>query len=479
MTTKQEFFDAALNILSDDPRTSVAVQVQDPRLLQSIKANAQMLAMLSEHIDVASNEPFEKVRDATIYADAAAKGIMPYARSGVVTVNAKNNTGENVAFNAGRLFFDQKGRTYQSLATVNMPFVYAGANSYPVQLRQVEKFTQTEVVADSIPLYKVAIKKPVNEKEYLTSIEVYVNDVMFSYSKDYTNVFNGDKSYSIEIDEYQVMSIVFGYDNVVGYQPNSGDVVRIEMTRCNGDIDGKSGDEFSLLNMSEDERDIQFTLASIDDVGSKPIKLDVLRELCKYPAIYTDNAVYLGNFDFLIRKHYPDILFLSVWNEQIEESVRGANIVNINKLFVSFCPPSGITEAQMQAYITELVRKADDGYRVVFKTRIDVSPVIAVTAKISVVHDSELVKTQIKGLLLSKYGQDSSKSRKGMYDIKTKDVSELLKSEIPALADTVSDFTVAVTNPTSILPEQWRYLAMANITVTTTAILNDADTWGA
>lgn len=477
--SKQQFYEAALNILSDDERTSLAIQVQDPRLLQSIKAHAQMLSMLSEHIDIASNEPFEKVRDATIYADAAAKGIMPYARSGIVTVNAVNNAGKDISLSAGRAFNDQKGRIYKLLTSVNIPFVVGEANAVQIQLKQQESVTQTETVSETKPFYKLAIKKPANEKEYLTSISVYVNNELFNYSKDYTNVTRNDKCYHIEIDEYQQMNVVFGIDNVVGYQPKSGDVIRLELTRCNGDITGKAGDEFTLSNQTTDEKGILFSLVSIDDVGAQPIKLDVLRELCKYPAIYTDNAVYLGNFDALIRKHYPDLLFLSVWNEEIEESVRGANILNINKLFVAFVPSAGITDAQMQSNIVNLVKKADDGYQIEFKSVVEVSPTITINANISVVHDAGLVANQIKELLLSVYGKNTSSARVGMANIKHKDITELLKNNVQALSDAVSDFSVDVVNPVSGLPEQWRYLSASNINVTVSAILRDNDTWGA
>lgn len=477
--TKQDLYDAALDILRDDERTALSVQVQDPRLLQSIKAHAQMLSMLSEHIDIASNEPFEKVRDATIYADAAAKGIMPYARSGVVTLSAVNNTGSDMVLSAGREFIDQKGRSYKALSNVSMPFVVGGANKYDVKLIQQEHITQIKTVAESKPFYKAVIDKPTNEKEYLTSITVYVNDEIFAYSKDYMNVSRGDKCYHIEIDEYQNMSVVFGIDNVVGYQPKVGDKVRLELTRCNGDISGKAGDEFTLLNQSIAERDLAFTLKSVDDIGAQPIKLDVLRELCKYPAIYTDNAVYLANFDALIRKHYPDLLFLSVWNEEIEESVRGANILNINRLFVSFVEPAGVTHEQMKSNITRLIDKADDGYRVIFKDVVEVSPTVIINANVSVVHDSGLVRAQIKELLLSVYGKNTASARIGMVSIKHKDVTELLKAKIPALSDSVSDFSVDVVNPDSSLPEHWRYLADANINLTVQAILRENDTWGA
>jgi hypothetical protein len=45
--------------------------------------------------------------------------------------------------------------------------------------------------------------------------------------------------------------------------------------------------------------------------------------------------LYLGEFDFLVRRNYTTLKFLSVWNETMEEDARGANVANINTLFVA------------------------------------------------------------------------------------------------------------------------------------------------
>lgn len=478
--TKSEFFTAASNVLQEQDATAILLKVQDPRLVQPIGAMAQMLAMLSQQIDVASNEPFDKVRDATIYADAALKGIMPYARSGTVTIVALNDGVEELSIAAGRELIDQKGRVYRVLSGVTLPAASAGVSSQTaIRLTQIEYSTVNTSVSESSAFMAVNVPKPTDEDVFLTGIDVYVNDVLFAYNRDFTNVLPDDKIYHVEIDEYQNINVKFGYRDVVGYQPFVGDVIRIETTQSYGEIDGKAGDEFSLSSALTSEGHLIFKLSAVEDIGADPINLSTLRELCRYPSVYSENAVYLGSFDALIRRHHPDLRFLSVWNEQIEEGVRGADIDNINRLFVSFVAPDGVSAGEMEDKIRRLIKKADDGYRVSIVAPTQLSPVVLISAKVSVSHDAAVVTEQVRSVLLSVYGAETANAKRGMLDIRHKDIVSLLLSKVTALSDRVSDFTVSVSLLGAALPEQWRYLSEASIQISVTAALSNDDKWGA
>ena len=70
--------------------------------------------------------------------------------------------------------------------------------------------------------------------------------------------------------------------------------------------------------------------------GANPLSLSVLSVLSRYAALYDHNAVYLSDFDYLVRRYHGDsINFLAVWNEQIHEQAYGYSVANINKLFIA------------------------------------------------------------------------------------------------------------------------------------------------
>src|SRR5665648_1252964 len=96
MLTKKDFQQAIVDSVANYPTVAPLYQAGDPRILQSLDAMAAMLAMFSSQIETAMAEPFEKVRDATVLADAAMRGVIRKAGSGRVRITVKN--GNNTAF---------------------------------------------------------------------------------------------------------------------------------------------------------------------------------------------------------------------------------------------------------------------------------------------------------------------------------------------------------------------------------------------
>jgi hypothetical protein len=170
----------------------------------------------------------------------------------------------------------------------------------------------------------------------LTAIQVTKDDgaTSFAYSPDWCNVLPGDLTYQVETDERRRLWLRFGATGVVGYGVSSGDVFEVLVSECEGRIDDLSpGTEFSFEYIfTVEDGSVKSVLSSVVDAGADHLSIEVLRMMAKYPAIYDHNAVYLGEFDFLLRRYISPLNFLSVWNEQIEESVRGPSVSNINKV---------------------------------------------------------------------------------------------------------------------------------------------------
>jgi len=69
--SKEDFDRMIVNSVSQSPELAALYQVGDPRLLQAQSAIAQMMAMMSQQIELGAMEPFDKVRDSTVLADAS------------------------------------------------------------------------------------------------------------------------------------------------------------------------------------------------------------------------------------------------------------------------------------------------------------------------------------------------------------------------------------------------------------------------
>jgi hypothetical protein len=268
---------------------------------------------------------------------------------------------------------------------------------------------------------------------------------------------------------------------VVGYQPSAGETFTLHIRDCYGDVQPEAGSAMALdylLTPEDAKLDVEFS--SITLRGADPMDIATLRELTAYPSTYDRSAVYLGEFDFMLRRNlYGAFKFLSVWNEQVEESVRPPSVNNINKIFVSIEPESGVTRTALEAEIALLIRKADSSVRLSFVTPVVRPIAVAVTGWVSVVHDFSVVEKEVRQSLLDLYGLNNPLAKRGMLVVKHKEMVSVLKAKVGAFQDSGSDYDVNITpDIAGALPEHWRYLGDTGIAVTLQVSSYNLNTWG-
>ncbi|MBU0384552.1 hypothetical protein KN515_23565, partial [Acinetobacter baumannii] len=77
----------------------------------------------------------------------------------------------------------------------------------------------------------------------------------------------------------------------------------------------------------------------------------------------------------------------------------------------------------------------------------------------------DMVKTQIKELLVERYGRESlSSSRWLVNGFNTQEMGKLINDNIVAFQDRMSDFTIMLSNEL-IKPNEWVYVTKDSITV--------------
>lgn len=474
--TKQDFLSKAAASIDQYPALAALFRASDPRILQHQQAMAQMLAMLSEQIEVASMEPFSKARDMTVFADAALKGLVPMAKCARNKIKVMNAGGAPFNLAAGRKLHDSSGNAYVVDAPVTIPPSGEGF----AECTQAQERVVTHTVGVSQPFYKIDVP-PSGDGLKISGIRLIDSSGSeYRYSPEFTNVLPNEKVFNVECDEFRMLRVVLGYANVVGYQPNAGDVFSLILTETMGVVQVEFGAPFSLeYAYTVADSQIKMSMHSMLSAGADPMDIATLRELCRYPSIYDSNAVFLGEFDFLLRRNLPDLKFLSVWNEAIEESVRGANVSNINALFITFVEPQGAARSEIEAQIKRVINRADDSYRVVF-----VAPVIdlinvTINAQVARVNSIELVAQSIKDALLLEWGEGAPLVRVGMASTNYQRAYGILKKSVQALQDEGSDFTISIApSAGKQLPEQVRYMSSASIVVNVTQANYNMNRWG-
>lgn len=475
--TKEEFKQLALDALAGYPTVAQFVKAGDPRVIAQLDAQATMLGMISANTDVAKFEPFTKSRDGTVLADAALKGILPLGRACRVVIDLEN-TGEvgsdPITVGAQRRFLDAKGRIYELDSSVTIE----PQTSKSVTATQIRRRSLTTKVAIATDFYSLPVSLSSDEM-FLNSLVLYKGVDEFRYAPDWFNVEADEYAYQVEVDELRQMFVRFGKSTVKGYGVKQGDEFTLDLTECNGRItDLSPGSVFNLeyILVAGDEF-IKPTLASVADEGAAPPTIQELRVMARYPSIYDVNAVYLGEFGLLLRRHITGIRFLAVWNEQVEEIVRGPSVDSINVLFVAGLV-SGMTNAEFEARARSLIARADDSYRVVFVPTVGVAVPMTIDASVAISWDRATVESQIRALVLSNYGDGSIVVSQGMQQpIRSAAANKFLREGIDALRDERAEFRVSFTLPTTPLPEHFLYVSAASLTVNVASVDYSNSLW--
>lgn len=495
MLTAEEFMAAALNDLDNYPKLSALYRVGDPRITQHLGAISRMFSMLSQQVEAASLEPFNKTRPATVLADAAMRGIIPRADGVRVQLLIDNPGLSELNLDAGRVMFDSGGNPYTLEAAVTSP----AGGSVLASARQGSTTVITHTVQDTRPFYDIEVPEA-DDDSYLSSISLYDKEGTYEWRDRYTNAAAGDRIFHVETDDQQRVYVRLGYKNVVGVQPENGAVLNLAIGYCRGDMTPEAGSPFSLDYQSNSlEAGAKIKVVEVIQRGQDPISMDTLREMARYPSTYSDNAVFLGEFDALVRKKFPSLQFCCVWNEAQEELVRGAKIENMNTLFVAVLaadgqepvkyqaageqvqpdkiPKADLTETQKA--IKKAILAADDSYKVEFYTPVIAELPLTVEARVSSAFRSADEKTRISKTILSAYGKASAPARRGYNRPLYKAVYDLLKANIPALTGGDSDVKVTITElPNSERPELWRFVSEESLEVDVKTVNIVVPSWG-
>lgn len=511
--TKQDLEREAFADIDKYPALAVAYRAGDPTVTQHIGAIAAMGAAMLQQMEVAAMERFSKERDSTILADAAIRGIVPRAKGVRIQIEGVNGGISPVSLQVGRIILDDKGNAYQ----VESPMTIGRGQTALLTLRQGITRKIAHTVTESVPFYAIQIPDA-EDGSYLASISVSGKSGDFEWRSHYTNINAGDLVYHVEVDDKRRTYVRLGMRDVVGYQPSVGEVIDLTIGYAFGDLVPDVGSKFGLEYTNANEAGLELTFKSVLQRGEDPIAMDVLRELAKYPAVYADDAVFLGEFDFLVRKNFQNLRFSSVWNEAAEELIRGANIDNSNRLFVAvvgpdgqeICVPSISERAEINPVnsggeapesepvpmgfrrliedeLTELQRqirlalwRADDGYRITFCTPVRQEIGIKVLGKASSTYNKQEVVAQIRKLILDNYGEASPAARRGYNRPLYREVYELLKTNVPALTGGDADWQLVIEEPEGgARPELWRFVSEASLMVAVDVVNTVRPSWGA
>lgn len=272
----------------------------------------------------------------------------------------KPSEGTVLFTNAGpRPILLKRGREFVSDA--QLPYTLGVKLNIPAQskvsapIKQYGKTSVLHTVAEEKAFYEILIDRELTPQ--VMSLEVWVDlgggFEKWEYSRLLTNAYRDshvwDEFYSVG----DQIGIRFG-NGTFGKIPPLGAQVRI-------DIEYTGGDTLLL------ERQYLYPLEEIMDTGGVPASLQIevettvqngqaqesteeMRRNLHYWPVYNERLVWDNDYEYFIRRRFPEVVFVRAWGEEEAERLWGPKREHINKIWIcAYAPREGIVQDVMAA----------------------------------------------------------------------------------------------------------------------------------
>ena len=474
----QADFEARIVAVLDDYEILERYNAQDPIVLRFLRSIAAFLSLFSQEVDISEIEPFIKTRDRSIIADATNKGILPIGMPTQHVLEVLNRSANSITLSQGRMIEDNGGsRPWRLLQSVT---VNAGETG-EVLVEQSEYREVQYTVQSTENFHRVELQ--LRDDLSLAGITVRDNsNQAYQLKKRWMNVEPLEYAFNLTTDSLRRIFIEFGDDERAGRTAQANQVFTFGILETYGDVDVSRLKDASLLDVlttDETKVSVRFKQGGIVRQGADPLNISQLRVLATYPALYDENAVFLGNFDYSVRQKFmARCHYIAVWNENEQDRYYGVTYQDINHLHIAVVAKNNAEQANLETEIIQYIGLLDSLY----KDRVRVHAVvekpfnITLNGRLAAVHDLDGVKAQIKGLLVDRYGRTKlSASRWLVNGFNTQGISTQLRTNIVAFQDNISDFSLNV--PVVLnKPHEWVYISEPSITLN---IERTAETSGA
>lgn len=475
MSERSKILESINSNINDYPEVAERWRVGDPTVRAMLTSIAEVAVFLKRDNDVNTIEPFIKSRNRTIIADAINKGVLPVATPCQHKLTVENSSVQTLTLSQGRLIEDGTGRQWRLLADITV-----AAGEVKTGLAEQSTINRTDMtIPINEPFYTVALST--TDGAYFAGISV-VNTTtgeVYTHTPKFMNAGVNTPSYTLQSDNLNNISVIFGASDRAGKTVQAGEVYQFAITQCFGEVDTASLGQAALgeLNFAEESLlNLYFKAGDIVRAGSNPLTINQLRLLASFPSMYDRNAVFMGNFTFLVMQHFMSRLnYMAIWNETIHERYYGADVSSINHLNLTVVAKSSNENERNQLVtdIKQLVARADS----LLEGRVRVKAValrpyqITITGRLSAVHDIDSVRTQIKELLLANYGKGSLTATHHNADgFNRQEIATRIRSTISAFQDRISDFTVIGEDVeiSPVKPHEWAFLDADSIGINLT-----------
>lgn len=456
----QADFEARLVANLDDYEILELYNAQDPLVLKYLRSVGAYLALFSQEVDISEIEPFIKTRDRSIIADATNKGILPVGMPAQHYLEVINRSPNSVTLSQGRIIEDNSGgRPWRLLQSVTV-----NAGEIGEVLVEQSEYREIQYTIQNMESF-LRIELQLRDDLSLAGITVRDNNnQIYSLKKRWMNVAPMEYAFNLTTDSLRRLFIEFGDDERAGRTAQANQVFIFGLLETYGEVDVSRLKDASLvevLTTDETKVSVRFKQGGSVRAGADPLNTSQLRVLSTYPALYDENAVFLGNFDYSVRQKFmARCHYIAVWNENEQDRYYGVTYLDINHLHIAIVAKNAAEQSNLEQEIIQYIGQLDSLYKERVRVHAVVEKPFALTlnGRLAAVHDVDGVKAQIRGLLVDRYGRTKlSASRWLVNGFNSQEIATQLRKNITAFQDNISDFSLIVPIPVN-KPHEWVYI---------------------
>lgn len=224
--------------------------------------------------------------------------------------------------------------TYEVCEPVNVP---AGESAI-AGVKQLDTLIEYHTITEEKPYFEIRLKKETSVKVSSMSIDV---DNGFGYQRWslYPRLLNAGEN-TLAYDEFYTsldeLGIRFG-NGTSGKIPKVNASVKVIIKLSSGETELIQGQKLTYLNGSTDLNIGLIAAKTYSPIvgGRSREGIESIRKNALYNVLYDDDVVWSADYEFLIKRKWPELLFVNVWGEQEQEKIHGISFDWINKIFIS------------------------------------------------------------------------------------------------------------------------------------------------
>lgn len=413
--TEKDAFEEFKRILSSLPGYD---KLQESQIIEGMSLfQSWALRQASWRAERAHQESFisTAINRSSVLAGAESRQYLPRkptpSRGEALFINSGN---QPVSIPAESVFVGSNQLRYQTADDLVVP----AGNFATVEVRQTEVARYEFVIETTKPFYEIHLGR--QESTHIHSLKVFVDGVEWRLMPRLMNTHKDARAYDEFYTSLDEIGLRFG-NGVFGRIPSSGAKVVIEATLTEGQTELIPGQELRYVSGSQDHNIGLLEAKSRTRIaGGRPREdIEEVRRNAMYYPLYDEQLVWRDDYKFVMRRIWPEAVFVNAWGEHEMEQAYGFNVDHIGKIYISAYSPErpGILEEMTERLEQPISRKF-----------VAVAPnfkpfVMHLEGRIERSIPLEKALTAVKNSLLDHYGKDS---RNRLLEVKLKDFYRLV-----------------------------------------------------